>query len=127
MKAKTLDGQLSLNLFDKPKHEQPNYPKPCPIREDCGAYHRESGGCDGNRGVCTQAQLASGIDIGEWRWSLMSKQERKARLKKLVGHCTQETSVVDVGGGKSFCKLMNAYTNCREVKHCVYWSMKYDN
>ena len=48
-------------------------------------------------------------------------------MSRKPGECPDEGAMVDIGGGKSFCKLMNAYTNCREVKHCVYWSMKYDN
>lgn len=36
------------------------------------------------------------------------------------GNCPHETKTVDVGGGKSYCDLMQVWTNCREVGHCVY-------
>ena len=36
------------------------------------------------------------------------------------GKCEHEQKLADVGGGKSFCELMDAWTNCREVQHCVY-------
>lgn len=36
------------------------------------------------------------------------------------GDCPHESSVVDIGGGKSFCDLWQTWTNCREVNHCVY-------
>lgn len=32
--------------------------------------------------------------------------------------CDNETSVVD--GKKSFCKIWERWTNCREVSHCTY-------
>lgn len=35
-------------------------------------------------------------------------------------NCQHESSVVDIGGGKSFCELWQKWTNCREVEHCVY-------
>lgn len=38
------------------------------------------------------------------------------------GNCPHETKTVDIGGGKSFCALMDAWTNCREVKHCVHFA-----
>ena len=38
-------------------------------------------------------------------------------------NCPHELKVVDIGGGKSLCELMDAYTNCREVNRCVYESM----
>lgn len=98
MRAKQLNGQLSLDLFDKPKHEPPNYPKPCPIREDCGAYHCETGGCSGERGWCGNA----------------------LRSLRVPGNCPHEQSTVDIGGGKSLCELLGAWTNCREMGHCVY-------
>ena len=34
--------------------------------------------------------------------------------------CPHELKTVDIGGGKSFCALMDAWTNCREVGHCVH-------
>ena len=36
------------------------------------------------------------------------------------GNCPNEAAVVDIGGGKSFCEPWDCWTNCREVKHCVY-------
>lgn len=36
------------------------------------------------------------------------------------GNCEHEARTVDVGGGKSYCDLMQLWTNCREVAHCVY-------
>ena len=38
------------------------------------------------------------------------------------GACPEELRTVDVGGGKSFCRLMDCWTNCLEVGHCVYES-----
>ena len=38
----------------------------------------------------------------------------------IPGACPEELRTVDVGGGKSFCRLMDCWTNCREVRHCVY-------
>lgn len=35
------------------------------------------------------------------------------------GECEHESRVVDIGGGKSYCELMQCWTNCREVGHCV--------
>ena len=34
--------------------------------------------------------------------------------------CPHELEVVDIGGGKSLCALMDSWTNCREVARCVY-------
>lgn len=34
-------------------------------------------------------------------------------------YCPHEKSLVDIGGGKSFCTRLNKWTNCREVSHCV--------
>jgi hypothetical protein len=34
--------------------------------------------------------------------------------------CPHELKTVDIGGGKSLCALMDAWTNCREVGHCVH-------
>ena len=39
-------------------------------------------------------------------------------------NCPHELKTVDVGGGKSMCELMNSWTNCREVSHCVYEQIK---
>ena len=39
-------------------------------------------------------------------------------------NCPHELKVVDIGGGKSLCELMDAYTNCREVNRCVYQSVR---
>lgn len=36
------------------------------------------------------------------------------------GNCPHESRVVDIGGGKSYCDRMQAWTNCRCVGHCVY-------
>ena len=98
MKAKPLDNQLAFELFEQPKepqsHEPPNYAQPCPIREWCGAYHCETGGCDGQRGWCHNAQDAF-----------------------TPGKCVLETRRYK---SKSFCKPLDRYTNCREVGHCVY-------
>lgn len=33
--------------------------------------------------------------------------------------CVHEKSLVDIGGGKSFCDLIGKWTNCREVGHCT--------
>lgn len=34
--------------------------------------------------------------------------------------CPHELKVVDIGGGKSLCALIDSWTNCREVARCVY-------
>ena len=34
--------------------------------------------------------------------------------------CPHELKTVDIGGGKSLCALMDSWTNCREVGHCVH-------
>ena len=95
MKPRTLDGQLALNFDTTPRnHERIDYPTPCPIREWCGAYHCETGGCDGQRGWCHNAQDAF-----------------------TPGKCVLETRRYK---GKSFCKPWDRWTNCREVGHCVY-------
>jgi len=36
------------------------------------------------------------------------------------GNCPHEQNTVDIGGGKSLCELLGAWTNCRCVGHCVY-------
>lgn len=33
--------------------------------------------------------------------------------------CPYELAVVDIGGGKTECNLMQCWTNCREVQHCT--------
>ena len=38
--------------------------------------------------------------------------------------CPHELKVVDIGGGKSLCALMDAWTNCREVNKCVYAAIR---
>ena len=99
MKKRVLPNQISLDLFAQPEtHEPPTYEQPCPIREYCGAYHCESGGCDGQRGWCTNAQNAY-----------------------VPGKCLCETRKV---GKKSFCAPWDRWTNCREVNHCVYAQYK---
>lgn len=40
------------------------------------------------------------------------------------GACPDEGAVVDIGGGKSYCKTWGMWTNCREVGHCVFVSVK---
>lgn len=35
------------------------------------------------------------------------------------GRCQHETSLVDIGAGKSFCARLDKWTNCREAGHCV--------
>lgn len=39
-------------------------------------------------------------------------------------YCPNETSLVDIGGGKSFCTRLNKWTNCREVRHCTADDLK---
>lgn len=39
-------------------------------------------------------------------------------------NCSFESSVADIGGGKSFCELMGCWTNCREVNHCIAEKVK---
>ena len=36
------------------------------------------------------------------------------------GNCSDEGSVVDIGGGKSYCTPWERWTNCRECGSCVY-------
>ena len=45
-------------------------------------------------------------------------------MSRKPGECPDEGAVVDIGGGKSFCKAWNTWTNCREVAHCVFESVK---
>lgn len=33
--------------------------------------------------------------------------------------CVYELMAVDIGGGKSYCTLIDKWTNCREVGHCT--------
>lgn len=40
--------------------------------------------------------------------------------RRIPGNCPDELSTVDIGGGKSLCKLWDRWTNCREVGYCVY-------
>jgi len=54
------------------------YPEPCPIREDCGAFQCETGGCTGERGWCTSAQLAAGRTMPERHARLLSGYQRRA-------------------------------------------------
>jgi hypothetical protein len=35
------------------------------------------------------------------------------------GDCPEESAVVAIGGGKSYCKAWGCWTNCREMGHCV--------
>jgi len=56
------------------------YPAPCPVREDCGAYRCETGGCSGERAICVKAQLACGRWLPQWRIDLMSRYERTMLL-----------------------------------------------
>ena len=53
-----VEGQLSLSLFPAERRKPPKYEAPCPIREDCGAYRCETGGCGGERGWCDRARKA---------------------------------------------------------------------
>ena len=95
-KGRVLDGQMALDLFGArgAPDERPTYATPCPIREWCGAYHCDTGGCDGVRGWCRNALHA--FEPG--KCMLERKRYR----------------------GKSFCAAWDRYTNCREVGHCVY-------
>lgn len=34
--------------------------------------------------------------------------------------CIDSGATVDIGGGKTFCKPWQRWTNCREVGHCVF-------
>lgn len=36
------------------------------------------------------------------------------------GSCPDEASVAPIGGGKSYCRQWQRWTNCREVGHCVW-------
>jgi len=97
MKTRTLEGQMSLPLLqvdDGARGERVEHAVPCPIREFCGAYHCETGGCDGQRGWCGNAQNAF-----------------------TPGKCMLEARRYK---SKSFCMAWDRYTNCREVNHCVY-------
>lgn len=35
------------------------------------------------------------------------------------GDCPEESAVVAIGGGKSYCEAWGCWTNCREAGHCV--------
>jgi len=84
-----------LSLFDlleaKPR---PEYAIPCPVREWCGAFRCETGGCNGERGWCGNARNAF-----------------------TPGKCMLETKRY---ARKSFCQPWGRWTNCREVGRCVY-------
>ena len=95
MKHHELPGQQTFDLFgyEKPKREQ--YAEPCPIREWCGAYHCDTGGCEGKRGWCSRARRKA-FDVAD---------------------CPLELKKV---GKKSFCAAWDKWTNCRVVGHCVF-------
>lgn len=61
---------------------EPPYPQPCPNRMECCAFRCETGGCDGERGWCTTAQLAAGREPPDWRVKLMSAYERRHYERK---------------------------------------------
>ena len=100
-RTRTLENQLSLTLFDPGNADEkkpPSYEQPCGVRDYCGAYHCETGGCDGQRGWCNNAQNA--YTPGK---SILEKRKT---------------------GKKSFCAPWQTWTNCREVGHCVYAAWK---
>lgn len=54
----------------------------------------------------------------------MRQLEGQMALELFPNHepfsCPDEGSVVDIGGGKSFCLPWDRWTNCRECGHCVF-------
>lgn len=91
MKPRTLPNQIAFDLFDKPKHMPPSYEKPCPIRESCGAYHCETGGCNGERGWCKRAQEAR---TPTWD----DVQKGRAKLMDFIEPCKGEECMFWQGG-----------------------------
>ena len=45
-------------------------------------------------------------------------------MTRTPGACPDEAKVVDIGGGKSLCTPWGVWTNCREVGHCTFESVK---
>lgn len=33
--------------------------------------------------------------------------------------CEHETKYINVSGGRSYCEIMKAWTNCRQLGHCT--------
>jgi len=48
-------------------------------------------------------------------------------MNRQPGSCPNEGAVADIGGGKSYCITWEKWTNCREVGHCTFESVKNEN